>query len=235
MGKVYIFSGAGLSAESGVPTFRDADGLWNNHKIEDVCDITTWRKNFNLVHKFYNERRKDLATVQPNAMHELIAKWQHTFGVDNVVNVTTNVDNLLERAGVENVIHLHGVLTKMVDTRDGTVSDIGYTQYDYKSDQYKTMKPYVVFFGEHAPEYETLSAITNFDLGNDDMVIFIGMSFVVVPVYQCLPFCKQPLTININPNSKQEYDHEWSLFVNKTACESVDQVDRVVQSFFKRQ
>lgn len=229
MSKVYIFSGAGLSAESGVPTFRDAGGLWHNHKVEDVCDIRTWRDNYHLVHSFYNQRRVELGKVEPNEMHKAIAQWQKEFGKDNIINVTTNVDDLLERAGVEDVIHLHGEITKIVDTRDGEVTEIGYTEFDSKSLDTEVHKPYVVFFGEHAPEYETLSAMTNFDMKHDDLVIFVGMSFQVVPVFMCLPWGVAPTTINVNPDVKTSYDHDWAAHYQVKCTEAIPQLDKIIR------
>jgi NAD-dependent deacetylase len=230
MGKIFIISGAGLSAESGVPTFRDANGLWHNHKIEDVCYISTWQQNYHLVHRFYNERRVEMGNVEPNAMHKAIAGWQKEFGKENVINVTTNVDDLLERAGVEDAVHLHGEITKIVDTRTGEIEDIGYTAFDSKFLDTEVHKPYVVFFGEHAPEYETLSAMTNFDMQGGDIVVFIGMSFVVVPVGMCLPWCRNVSTININPDPKTGYDHEWDLHIESTATEAITQLDRIIRN-----
>jgi NAD-dependent deacetylase len=106
-----VFSGAGLSKESGVETFRDSggDGLWNKHKIEDVATPEGWRKDKELVLNFYNARRSQLKEVEPNDAHKYIAKLEEKF---DVINITQNVDNLLERAGSTNVIHLHGDLTK---------------------------------------------------------------------------------------------------------------------------
>lgn len=229
MSKVFIFSGAGLSAESGVPTFRDADGLWMNHKVEDVCNMSTWKLNYDLVHKFYNDRRMEMANVQPNAMHEAIAAWQKEFGKENIINVTTNVDDLLERAGVEDTIHLHGNLTKMVDTTNGNEFDIGYTRFEQRDDK-KVIKPSVIFFGEHAPEYETLSAMTNFDMKGDDIAIFIGMSYVVIPPYMCLPWNRSIATINVNPDVKTEYDHDWDVNMHVTATEAIPKLDKIIRA-----
>jgi NAD-dependent deacetylase len=97
MNKLIILSGAGLSADSGVPTFRSDNGLWMDHKIDEVCDYTTWKDHYDLVHAFYNNLRTLLETVEPNPAHYMIAEWQRRWG-DRVINLTANVDNLLERA-----------------------------------------------------------------------------------------------------------------------------------------
>lgn len=228
--KVYIVIGAGLSAESGIPTFRDIGGLWHNHKIDEVCNYDTWESNFSTVHQFYNQRRAELADVAPNAMHLAIAEWQKKYGKDRVINITTNVDDLLERSGVVDVIHLHGDLTKIVNVKTGDVSDIGYNEYDYVSGS-KDIKPYVVFFGENAPEYNTLRSIVNFDMRHRDLVIFLGMSFQVVPASNCLPWGLHPNTINVNPDHKTNYEHDFTQTLNVKATESVDILDKTLGKF----
>ena len=113
MKTLVIFTGAGMSAESGVSTFRDAGGLWEQHRIEDVATPEAFRRNPELVMRFYNERRKQLLTVKPNAGHIGLAELEHHF---NVQIITQNVDNLHERAGSSNILHLHGELMKARST-----------------------------------------------------------------------------------------------------------------------
>ena len=131
--QIVVFSGAGISAESGVPTFRDKDGLWEKHKIEDVCDISTWEANYDLVHKFYDQRREQLGTVYPNLAHSMIAYWQKKYHEKALVrNITTNIDDLFERAGVTNTIHLHGYIPEVTCRICGKFSNIGYkSAYSY--------------------------------------------------------------------------------------------------------
>ena len=105
MKKLVVFSGAGMSAESGISTFRDADGLWENHNIEDVATPEAWRKNPALVQRFYNERRKQIISVDPSKAHSLVAQFQENYHLDVI---TQNIDDLHERAGCKNVLHLHG-------------------------------------------------------------------------------------------------------------------------------
>jgi len=123
--KIIILSGAGISAPSGIQTFRDSDGLWENHAIEDVCHINSWVKNYDLVHKFYNQRRLQLANIKPNKIHHTIAMWQNKYGVDRVINMTQNVDNLFEKANTPKTLHLHGFLTQVKCNSCGLVKDIG--------------------------------------------------------------------------------------------------------------
>lgn len=177
--KILICSGAGLSAESGIPTFRSAGGLWENHSIDEVCNIRSYLKNYVRVHDFYDARRKQLAKVEPNGAHRKIAELSSKF---DVINITTNVDDLLERAGCKNVIHLHGEITKIVLDHGGTneVVDIGYTAVEpaLLNDRYP-VKPGVVMFGERAPQYQTLlNSVT--DLTDGDIFIIVGSSETVV-------------------------------------------------------
>ncbi|MDR1198823.1 MAG: NAD-dependent deacylase, partial [Prevotellaceae bacterium] len=124
MKKLAVLTGAGISAESGISTFRDSDGLWEQHNVMDVASIDGWYKNPKLVLDFYNERRKQLEAVEPNAAHKILHELEEYF---NVCIMTQNVDNLHERAGSANIIHLHGELTKVRSVADeNTVYDIGY-------------------------------------------------------------------------------------------------------------
>jgi len=185
--KILIFSGAGISAESGISTFRDADGLWDNYKIEDVCHQSSWKKNFNLVHEFYNKRRVELASVEPNEAHFAVARIKEKYG-DKCYVVTQNVDNLFERAGCKDVIHVHGEITKMECTACGHVWDIGQREFDTtkercpECDSLKGVKPFVVFFGGQAPQY--INMYRAFEVANnkDSIVIVVGTMGNVVPV-----------------------------------------------------
>jgi len=132
--KIVIFSGAGLDAPSGIRTFRDANGLWNEHKIEDVCSESSWKKNFNLVHSFYNQRRTDLKNVEPNHAHKVIKRITDKYGKDTVLNVTMNVSDLQERVDLE-CLHVHGELTKMQCEACGNNWDIGYNEFNPETDR----------------------------------------------------------------------------------------------------
>ena len=110
--KLIIFSGAGISAESGINTFRDTNGLWEKYSIEEICTENTWKQNFDAVHVFYNQRRIQLQKVKPNRAHEVVSMLKKMYG-DNCYVITQNVDDLFERAGCEDVLHVHGELTKM--------------------------------------------------------------------------------------------------------------------------
>lgn len=154
--KIAIFSGAGLDRESGVLTFRDCkDGLWNNHKIEDVATPEGWRKDRKKVLEFYNERRQQMPEVVPNDAHKALVTLEEHF---DVINVTQNVSDLLERAGAKNVIHLHGELTKargcFYDSKSSpldNIVDVGYNDInigDMCTVSGSQLRPHIVWFGE---------------------------------------------------------------------------------------
>ncbi|MBV0933341.1 SIR2 family NAD-dependent protein deacylase [Marinobacterium weihaiense] len=176
--RLIIFTGAGISAESGVPTFRTGpDGLWHNHRIEDVCNIDTFEQNYDLVHEFYNARRTALQGVEPNAAHRAIARLQRHHG-ERVRLMTTNVDDLHERAGSPAVEHIHGNLLELVNLAEDRIEPIGYDAFDHAAHP-PHFKPNVVFFGEVAPVYQDLFELMN-SLSRHDLVLVIGSSESVV-------------------------------------------------------
>lgn len=186
--KVVVFTGAGMSADSGVRTFRDSDGLWEQHRIEDVCTAEAWIKNPGLVLEFYNARRKQLDEVSPNAGHLAVAELEKHF--DSVIVVTQNVDDLHEQAGSTNIIHLHGELRKarseknpeQIVTVGSTPTRLGNLAPDGSQ-----LRPHIVFFGEAVPEYERALDVVR----DADLLIVIGTSLAVYPaaglVYQTRP------------------------------------------------
>lgn len=127
--KIVVLSGAGLDAESGIQTFRASDGLWNNHKVEDVATPFCWLKNPELVLQFYNERRKQLATVEPNEAHKQLARLEEKY---DVTHITQNISDLLERAGSKKILHIHGQLTQAKSSGNhDAIKDIGKTWSSY--------------------------------------------------------------------------------------------------------
>lgn len=185
-----VFAGAGLSAESGIPTFRGKDGLWQGHRISEVCDIVTWKKNSKAVHAFYNGRRADLEHAEPNMAHRQLAAWNRS---GNCSLVTANIDNLLERAGALSVLHVHGDLTSMMCTACGNKWNVGYQSWDGDVDRCpvlrcnsrKGVKPDVVFFNERAPGYGPMGKAYA-GLRPGDAALVIGTSLAVVPVHEHL-------------------------------------------------
>lgn len=172
-----ILSGAGISAESGIKTFRDSDGLWENYSIEEVCTYDAWLKNPSLVLDFYNHRRAELDRVEPNQAHRLVAELEHDF---SVTVITQNIDNLHERAGSTNVVHLHGELTKARSTADSKlVYEIGTKpiQLGDLCEKESQLRPHIVWFGEEVPMIETAATLVE----QADILIIIGTSLIVYP------------------------------------------------------
>lgn len=183
--KITIFTGAGLSAESGISTFRDINGLWENHKIEEVCNIKTFENHKNLVFDFYNKRRAQLKECLPSSGHLMIKQIQDKYGIDNVNVLTQNVDDLLEKAGVENVIHLHGNLKEMQCLACKNTWNIEYQEVPVETCcpkcESEKIKPNIVFFGEYAPNYHQMKRIFR-ESAAEDIVIIIGTMGNVIPI-----------------------------------------------------
>jgi len=171
-----VLSGAGVSADSGVETFRDANGLWAKHRVEDVCTPEALDINPKLVLEFYNERRRQLSNIEPNAGHLAIAEFEEYFDVDVI---TQNVDNLHERGGSTRVLHLHGELLKCRSMKDPSyikeiTGDLHVGDLCPKGGQ---LRPHIVFFGEPVPEIERAVEI----ISTADIVIVVGTSLAVYP------------------------------------------------------
>lgn len=183
--KLAVLTGAGVSAESGIRTFRDSDGLWENYRIEDVASIEGWHRDPATVLDFYNQRRSDLANARPNAAHRAIASLEKDY---DVTVVTQNIDNLHEAAGSTRVIHLHGELTKVrpVDSfndsdgySEAKVFDIGYDEIhlgDLAPDGAQ-LRPHIVWFGEAVPKIsQAIDAVESADI-----LLIVGTSLQVYP------------------------------------------------------
>ena len=176
MKKIVVLTGAGISAESGIKTFRDADGLWEGHDVMTVSSPEGWRRDPELVLDFYNQRRKQLHTVEPNPGHRALKLLEEKFDVHIV---TQNIDNLHERAGSSTVIHLHGELMMARSSIDETL------RYEWTSDirlgdqcaHGSQLRPDVVWFGEAVPAMERAAQT----ISNADYVIIVGTSMVVYP------------------------------------------------------
>ncbi|MBQ0086412.1 MAG: NAD-dependent protein deacylase [Bacteroidales bacterium] len=184
--KLVVLSGSGISAESGISTFRGGNGLWDNVPVEEICTPEGWYRNPGKVLDFYNKRRAQLSEVEPNDAHRIIVELENSFDVGVI---TQNVDNLHERAGSRNVLHLHGELTKVrpedcYTDRDGYsmkyVSDIGYRPVNMGETggpRSRQLRPHIVWFGEAVPNLEKAAAIVQ----EADILLVIGTSMQVYP------------------------------------------------------
>ncbi len=194
--KIVVLSGAGISAESGIKTFRDADGLWEGHNVMDVATPEGWYKNPELVLDFYNQRRRQLHKVQPNLGHQIVAQLEHDFQV-NII--TQNVDNLHEKSGSTAVLHLHGELLKVRSTKDSNYildwnDDLNLGDLDEKGNQ---LRPHIVWFGEEVPALEEAVNIVQ----KADVLIIIGTSLQVYPAASLMHYAQENIPIYyIDPN-----------------------------------
>lgn len=197
---IVVFTGAGVSADSGLSTFRDSDGLWCNHRVEDVCTAEAMIYNRREVIDFYNERRKELLTKQPNAAHLAIAALEQFASVQVI---TQNVDDLHERAGSTHITHLHGELRKLRSSRDAQawVPIEGWKQpYDAKHPDGSLLRPFIVFFGEDVPNLSKAIELTQ----QADIFVVIGTSLAVYPAASLLLYVPPTARIVLvdpgNPN-----------------------------------
>ena len=226
MRKLVVFSGAGMSAESGINTFRDSDGLWEKHRVEDVASPEAWERNPELVQRFYNERRKKNLNAQPNLAHCLIAELEDDF---DVLVITQNIDDLHERAGSSEVLHLHGNIRLAKSSGPNAQytteffpieGDSLNLQQDLCPQGYP-LRPHVVWFGEAVPAYEEA-----LDLIQDaDIFIVIGTSLVVYPVaglvHEIPANCQ---AYYIDPKAMQAQLPAQFQRISKTATEGMQQL-----------
>lgn len=193
MKKIVVFTGAGVSADSGLSTFRDADGLWANYRIEDVCTPEALARNRNLVVEFYNKRRKELLATKPNTAHIAIAELEKHFDVQVV---TQNVDDLHERAGSTRVTHLHGELMKLRSERNANliVPIEGWEQtLDARAEDGALLRPHIVFFGESVPMFDAATHIA----AEADLMIVVGTSLAVYPAAMLVRYAKAGVPIYV--------------------------------------
>ena len=195
--KLVVLTGAGISAESGIRTFRDADGLWENYDVMKVASLQGWYDDPKLVLQFYNERRQQLSTAKPNAAHLALAQAQERY---DVRVITQNVDNLHEAAGSQQVLHLHGELTKVRSTKNpALIYDIGYRNVSWGDtcELGSQLRPHIVWFGEAVPAMEDAVQIAH----QADIFAVVGTSMAVYPaaslIYYVPPQCPKFL---IDPN-----------------------------------
>lgn len=197
MKKLVVLSGAGVSAESGIKTFRDSGGLWEGHDVMDVASPSGWSRDRNLVLNFYNERRKNALAAKPNNGHLIIAELENYF---DVTVITQNVDNLHEKAGSTNVLHLHGELFKSRSTVDPNLiydMDGWELKEGDRCEKGSQLRPHIVWFGEMVPMMEVAMERTL----TADIYIVIGTSLQVYPAAGLLEYAKEDIPkYIIDPN-----------------------------------
>jgi NAD-dependent deacetylase len=202
MKKIVVLTGAGISAESGIKTFRDADGLWEGHDIMEVASPVGFQNNPELVLDFYNKRRRQLFEVQPNAAHIILAELEQDF---DITIITQNVDDLHERAGSSKVIHLHGELLKARNEKDinsviDWKNDIHIGDVDTNNIQ---LRPHIVWFGEEVPEMERAMDC----IEAADYLLVIGTSLQVYPAAGLINYVTEDVLIYyIDPKPATIYD-----------------------------
>lgn len=198
--KVIIFSGAGLSASSGISTFRDEDGLWEKHDINEICSAGCLDWNYDATINFYNLRRKDIEDKLPNNAHKMIARVKDKYP-NQVEVITQNVDDLLEKAKYKDLIHLHGFLQELRCMNCGKLENIKYDLQDISNSTCKhcgaKMRPNVVFFGETAPKYETMYNL----LDECGLLVVIGTSGNVIDVNYLSQFADYSILNNLEASS----------------------------------
>ena len=197
MKKLVALTGSGISAESGLKTFRETGGLWENYDVMQVASYDGWTQDRDLVLRFYNERRQQLKTAKPNNGHAGLVKLEQHFDVHII---TQNVDDLHERAGSSNILHLHGELTKVRSTgNENLVYDIGYKEVLAGDicDEGHQLRPHIVWFGEPVPAISEAASIVQ----EADVVVVIGTSMVVYPAAGLLDYARPEIPVYlIDPN-----------------------------------
>lgn len=225
--KLVILTGAGMSAESGISTFRDADGLWENYKVEEVATPEGFAANPALVLDFYNQRRRQLLSVKPNAGHLGLAALEKDFEVHII---TQNIDHLHEQAGSSSVVHLHGELMKACSVRDlHTTYDLSPDRPDIrlgdKDPHGDQLRPFIVWFGEAVPMIDPAIRLTE----SSDIFVVIGTSLNVYPAAGLLNYVRrgQPVYL-IDPKEVKTYRNDVH-FIRKGASEGVRELTQLLR------
>lgn len=232
--KVLILSGAGLSAESGISTFRDSDGYWEKYDVMQVCSTQGWINNRALVTQFYNDRRYDIQDKFPNLAHHLLAKLEKRYP-NQIYNMTQNVDNLLEKAGCQEVVHLHGTLSDLRCEECSYVFEIGYEAQNKHDSCPKCGSSFVrhnvVMFGEAAPEYETLYRA----IEDAELFVAIGTSGQVIDITGIANTFEHSILVNpkqeIAPHCAYYIDDFFEYFIQKKASLAVEELEAHIVDF----
>jgi NAD-dependent deacetylase len=227
--KVHILSGAGLSAESGIRTFRDTDGLWEEYSIEEVCSVQGWMNDRKKVSDFYDARRADLESKVPNEAHKVLASLKEKYG-SRVVMLTQNVDDMLERAGCADVIHLHGTLTDLRCEACDEVFHVGHESQEGKTCpkcSSEDIRHNVVMFGEAAPAYEHLRELYN----NGQMVAVIGTSGQVIDTAYIAQLIENSVILNLDID--ENIDQFFKTRIYEKATVGIHEVVELIEDFLE--
>lgn len=229
MKNIVVLTGAGMSAESGLSTFRDSGGLWDRYKIDDVATPDGWRKDSELVLEFYNKRRKQLLEVEPNEGHITLAQLENNFTVHII---TQNIDNLHERAGSTNILHLHGELMKARSTgEDHAVYELNDNHLEIhmgdKCPKGSQLRPHIVWFGEEVFEIDNAKLITE----KADVFVIIGTSLQVYPAAGLLNFVRPGVPVYlIDPNQVQNLPSNVTI-IQKGGSEGVKLLSTLLRQY----
>ncbi len=225
MKKLVVLTGAGMSAESGISTFRDSGGLWDKYPVEDVATPEAWQRNPDLVLDFYNQRRKQLLKVEPNKGHKELANLEKFFDVHII---TQNVDNLHERAGSTKILHLHGELMKVRST--GPAQEI----FQLKPDETEInvgslcpkgyqLRPHIVWFGESVPEFENAINIVR----QANIFVIIGTSMKVYPAAGLINYTQPDIPVYLIDPNEVSINNEINI-IKKGASEGVEELKNIL-------
>lgn len=228
--RIVVFTGAGISAESGIQTFRDKDGLWNEYAIEEVASLSGWRNNKQKVLDFYNKRRVDMLEAKPNAAHLLLAELEKDH---DVTIITQNVDNLHEKAGSTKIVHLHGELSKLCSSNDNSLTvpyDRDIKIGDLHEDR-SQLRPFIIWFGEGVPMMWEASRIVK----TAEIFVIIGTSLQVYPAVDLLRYTESVNPkglIYIDPNASEnikDFEDVDYTIIEKSATEGMRELSEMLK------
>ncbi|WP_316808676.1 SIR2 family NAD-dependent protein deacylase [Pedobacter agri] len=223
--KIVVLTGAGISAESGLKTFRDSDGLWEGYHIHDVATPEAWERNPEMVQEFYNERRRQVLAAQPNQAHQILAELEKNFDIEII---TQNIDDLHERAGSTKVTHLHGIITKSQSDRKSNLtypingSEISMGDLCELGSQ---LRPHVVWFGEAVPMIEVAADICQ----QANVFVLIGTSLAVYPAAGLIDFIPKGVTkYIIDPRTPDVKRYQNVIAIQKNAVQGVAELKHML-------
>jgi len=229
--KVVILSGAGLSASSGISTFRDEDGLWENHDIKEICSLGCLQWNYDATINFYNLRRKDIKDKVPNNAHKMIARLKDKYP-DKIEVITQNVDDLLEKAQCKDVLHLHGFLKELRCMDCDEIVNVEYETQDESNSTCKScggkMRPNIVFFGEPAPKYQDM----HHKLNGCGLLVVIGTSGYVIDVTFLTQYADYSILNNLEP-SEAIIDEVFTKVYYEDANTAYEKIEEDIENFIE--